>query len=135
MPAVVPYRAQVAQVLLIEDDPAIRSALIRGLLIERGHAVDSAAAALPGLESAVTNRPDLVVLDLGLPDVDGTTMLRMLRGASRVPVIVATARDDEAEIVAVLDAGADDYLVKPFSAAQLLIKSGHTSGIRDLGRK
>jgi DNA-binding response OmpR family regulator len=114
----VPYRAQVAQVLLIEDDPAIRSALIRGL-IERGHAVDSAAAALPGLESAVTNRPDLVVLDLGLPDLDGTTMLRMLRGASRVPVIVATARDDEAEIVAVLDAGADDYLVKPFSAAQL----------------
>jgi DNA-binding response OmpR family regulator len=59
------------------------------------------------------------VLDLGLPDMDGTTMLRMLRGASRVPVIVATARDDEAEIVAVLDAGADDYLVKPFSAAQL----------------
>ena len=112
------YRARVAQVLLIEDDPAIRSALIRGLA-ERGHAVDSAAAALPGLESAVTNRPDLVVLDLGLPDLDGTTMLRMLRGASRVPVIVATARDDEAEIIAVLDAGADDYLVKPFSAAQL----------------
>ncbi|GAA5122907.1 response regulator transcription factor [Pseudonocardia adelaidensis] len=109
---------QVAQVLLIEDDAAIRGALIRGLT-ERGHAVDSAAAALPGLESAVTNRPDLVVLDLGLPDLDGTTMLRMLRGASRVPVIVATARDDEAEIVAVLDAGADDYLVKPFSAAQL----------------
>jgi DNA-binding response OmpR family regulator len=108
----------VAQVLLIEDDPAIRGALIRGLT-ERGHAVDSAAAALPGLESAVTNRPDLVVLDLGLPDLDGATMLRMLRGASRVPVIVATARDDEAEIVAVLDAGADDYLVKPFSAAQL----------------
>ena len=96
--------------LLVEDDPAIRGALIRGLT-ERGHAVDSAAAALPGLESAVTNRPDLVVLDLGLPDLDGTTMLRMLRGASRVPVIVATARDDEAEIVAVLDAGADDYLV------------------------
>jgi two-component system KDP operon response regulator KdpE len=114
----VSYRAQVAQVLLIEDDPAIRGALIRGLT-ERGHAVASAAAAMPGLESAVTNGPDLVVLDLGLPDLDGTTMLRMLRGASRVPVIVATARDDEAEIVAVLDAGADDYLVKPFSAAQL----------------
>lgn len=113
-----PYRARVAQVLLIEDDPAIRGALIRGLT-ERGHAVDWAAAAMAGLESAVMNRPDLVVLDLGLPDLDGTTMLRMLRGASRVPVIVATARDDEAEIVTVLDAGADDYLVKPFSAAQL----------------
>jgi two-component system, OmpR family, KDP operon response regulator KdpE len=114
----VPYVPQVAQVLLIEDDAAIRTALIRGLT-ERGHAVESAAAAMPGLESAVTNRPDLVVLDLGLPDLDGTTMLRMLRGASRVPVIVATARDEEAEIVAVLNAGADDYLVKPFSAAQL----------------
>jgi DNA-binding response OmpR family regulator len=108
----------VAQVLLVEDDPSIRSALIRGLG-ELGHAVDSVATALAGLEHAVTHRPDLVVLDLGLPDLDGTTMLRMLRGASRVPVIVATARDDEREIVAVLHAGADDYLVKPFSAAQL----------------
>ncbi|HET9139800.1 response regulator transcription factor [Actinophytocola sp.] len=105
-------------VLLVEDDPVIRRALIRGLT-ERGHAVDSAATGMAGLERAVANRPDLVVLDLGLPDVDGRTVLRMLRGASRVPVVVATARDDEAEIVAVLDAGADDYVVKPFSAAQL----------------
>jgi DNA-binding response OmpR family regulator len=112
------YRARVAQVLLVEDDPMIRGALLRGLG-ERGHAVDSAPTALAGLERAVSARPDLVVLDLGLPDMDGTTMLRMLRGASKVPVIVATARDDEAEIIAVLDAGADDYLVKPFSAAQL----------------
>ncbi|MHA6792495.1 response regulator transcription factor [Pseudonocardia bannensis] len=107
-----------AQVLLVEDDPAIRGALIRGLT-ERGHAVDSAPTALAGLETAIGRQPDLVVLDLGLPDMDGAMMLKMLRGASRVPVIVATARDDEAEIVAVLDAGADDYLVKPFSAAQL----------------
>ncbi len=113
-----PYRARVAQVLLVEDDPAIRSALIRGLG-EHGHAVDSVGTALAGLEHAVTHGPDLVVLDLGLPDLDGATMLRMLRGASPVPVIVATARDDERQIVAVLDAGADDYLVKPFSAAQL----------------
>lgn len=114
----VAYRAQMAQVLLIEDDPMIRGALLRGLG-ERGHAVDSAPTALAGLERAVNHRPDLVVLDLGLPDLDGTTLLRMLRGTSQVPVIVATARDDETEIVAVLDAGADDYLVKPFSAAQL----------------
>lgn len=107
-----------AQVLLVEDDAAIRGALVRGLS-ERGHAVDSAPTAMAGLEQAVGNRPDIVVLDLGLPDLDGTVMLRMLRGASRVPVIVATARDDEAEIVAVLDAGADDYLVKPFGSAQL----------------
>jgi DNA-binding response OmpR family regulator len=107
-----------AQVLLIEDDPTIRTALIRGLT-ERGHAVTWAPTALAGLEQAVGDRPDLVVLDLGLPDLDGTTMLRMLRGVSKVPVVVATARDGEAEIVAVLDAGADDYLVKPFGAAQL----------------
>ncbi len=113
-----PYGSGVAQVLLVEDDPTIRAALLRGLC-ERGHAVDSAPTALAGLEHAVTRRPDIVVLDLGLPDLDGATMLRMLRGASQVPVIVATARDDEAGIVAVLDAGADDYLVKPFSAAQL----------------
>jgi len=107
-----------AQVLLVEDDATIRTALVRGLG-ERGHAVDSAPTAMAGLERAVSHPPDVVVLDLGLPDLDGTTMLRMLRGASAVPVIVATARDGEAEIVAVLDAGADDYVVKPFGAAQL----------------
>lgn len=106
------------QVLLVEDDPAIRRALIRGLS-ERGHAVAWAAAGMPGLEQAVSHRPDVVVLDLGLPDVDGRMVLRMLRGVSRVPIVVATARDDETEIVEVLNAGADDYVVKPFSAAQL----------------
>jgi DNA-binding response OmpR family regulator len=108
----------VAQVLLVEDDPTLRGALQRGLG-ERGHAVDAAPTALEALARVVAGRPDLVVLDLGLPDIDGTTVLRMLRGATRVPVIVATPRDDDAEIVTVLDAGADDYLVKPFGAAEL----------------
>jgi len=68
----------------------------------------------------VTESPgDVIVLDLGLPDVDGRKLLRMLRAFSPIPVIVATARDDESEIVQTLDAGADDYVVKPFSAAQL----------------
>jgi DNA-binding response OmpR family regulator len=116
--ATCPIVRGVAQVLVVEDDPTIRTALVRGLT-ERGHAVASAPTGLAGLEHAVGHRPDVVVLDLGLPDVDGTAVLRMLRGVSRVPVVVATARDDEAEIVAVLDAGADDYVVKPFSAAQL----------------
>ena len=107
-----------AQVLLIEDDPTIRIALSRALA-ERGHAITSARSALEGLRLAVEGSPDLVVLDLGLPDLDGREMLRMLRAVTAVPVIVATARDQEAEIVAVLDAGADDYLAKPFSAAQL----------------
>ncbi|MEU8272405.1 response regulator transcription factor [Sphaerisporangium sp. NPDC049002] len=107
-----------ANVLLVEDDATIRTALMRGLR-ERGHAVSSAPTALDGLRQAVSERPDLVVLDLGLPDLDGTEMLRMLRAVSRVPVIVATARDGDAEMVRLLDAGADDYVVKPFSAAQL----------------
>ncbi|MFC4529556.1 response regulator transcription factor [Sphaerisporangium dianthi] len=107
-----------ANVLLVEDDATIRTALMRGLR-DRGHAVSSAPTALEGLRLAVSERPDLVVLDLGLPDLDGIEMLRMLRAVSRVPVIVATARDGDAEMVRLLDAGADDYVVKPFSAAQL----------------
>ena len=107
-----------ANLLLIEDDSAIRTTLLRALR-ERGHAVASSHTAMDGLQTALAERPDLVVLDLGLPDLDGRELLRMLRAVSKVPVIVATARDDEAEIVRVLDAGADDYLVKPFTAAQL----------------
>lgn len=107
-----------AQVLVVEDDPTIRTALTRALT-DRGHAVTSAPSAMAGLQFAVDQRPDLVVLDLGLPDVDGLEMLRMLRGVSQVPVVVATARDDEKSIIAALDAGADDYVVKPFGGAQL----------------
>ena len=105
-------------VVIIEDDAAIRVALERGLA-RRGHTVHSAATALGGLETVVEQSPDVVVLDLGLPDVDGAQVLGMIRGVSEVPVIVATARDDEAEMVRVLDRGADDYVVKPFSAEQL----------------
>ncbi|GIJ80780.1 DNA-binding response regulator, OmpR family, contains REC and winged-helix (wHTH) domain [Micromonospora phaseoli] len=107
-----------ARLLLIEDDLTIRTPLVRALR-ERGHAVAAASTAMTGLRDALDDRPDLVVLDLGLPDLDGRELLRMLRAVSAVPVIVATARDDEREIVRVLDAGADDYLVKPFTAAQL----------------
>jgi DNA-binding response OmpR family regulator len=104
--------------VLIEDDPAIRVALERALS-RHGHAVHSARTALAGLELVVERSPDAVVLDLGLPDVDGTQVLGMIRGISAVPVIVATARDDESVMVQVLDQGADDYVVKPFSAEQL----------------
>lgn len=106
------------QLLIVEDDAAIRTALSRAL-VDRGHAVTSAATAASGLAIIATASPDLVVLDLGLPDMDGLAMLRMLRAVNTVPVIAATARDDERAIVAVLDAGADDYLIKPFSSAQL----------------
>jgi DNA-binding response OmpR family regulator len=104
--------------LIVEDDLRIRTALTRAMT-ERGHAVSSEPAGLPALQRIFEVPPDLVGLDLGLPDVDGLQVLRMLRPVSSVPVIVATARDDDVATVAALDAGADDYLVKPFSAEQL----------------
>ena len=107
-----------AVVLLIEDDLAIRTALTRALT-DRGHVVASEPAAMRGLQHVLDDPPDLVVLDLGLPDVDGLQLLRMLRPVSAVPVIVATARDDDVSTVRALDAGADDYVVKPFSAQAL----------------
>jgi DNA-binding response OmpR family regulator len=107
-----------ARVLIVEDDLTIRTAVIRALT-ERGHSVTSAHTAMTGLQLAVTDRPDVVLLDLGLPDLDGREVLRMLRAVNPVPIIVVTARSTEAEIVRLLDAGADDYLVKPFGAAQL----------------
>jgi len=108
----------VAQLLVVEDDERIRTALIRALR-ERGHAVSSAGTALAGLRQAVEERPDLVVLDLGLPDLDGHELLRMLRAVSAVPVVVATARDDDDSVVRALNSGADDYVLKPFRADQL----------------
>jgi DNA-binding response OmpR family regulator len=108
----------VAHVLVVEDDPAIRSALVRSLT-ERGHAVSSAPAGMPGLQQALDEQPDLVLLDLGLPDLDGHSLLTMLRAVRSTPVIVLTARDDDPSVVRALDAGADDYVVKPFGMDQL----------------
>jgi len=105
-------------VLIIEDDDRIRPLLMRSL-DQRGYAVDSAITGMQGLQRAVETRPDLVILDLGLPDVDGTQVLSMLRAVSDVPVIVASARDDDPSLVGCLDAGADDYLVKPYTTTQL----------------
>ncbi len=107
-----------AQLLLVEDDAAIRRALIR-TLTERGHAVTSMPAAMPALQHLLASPPDLILLDLGLPDVSGFEALRMMRAVSSVPVVVVTARDDEADIIRVLDAGADDYVVKPFGPGQI----------------
>jgi DNA-binding response OmpR family regulator len=107
-----------ASVLVVEDDQRIREALAAGLAAA-GHAVRTEASATAALGAAVAWQPDVVVLDLGLPDIDGADALRMLRGVSAVPVIVATARDDEEEVVRLLDAGADDYVVKPYSVAQI----------------
>jgi len=107
-----------ASILVVEDEQRIRESLaIR--LSERGHDVETVARALDGIERAVSGDFDAVVLDLGLPDLDGVEALRMIRAVSQVPVVVATARDDEQDIIDVLDKGADDYVVKPYSADHL----------------
>lgn len=107
-----------ASVAVIEDDQQIRDMIVRALAAA-GHHVLAYATGADGLKAVIDETPDVVILDLGLPDIDGSDVLRMIRGVSDVPVIVATARDDESEIVALLDAGADEYVVKPFSGGQL----------------
>jgi DNA-binding response OmpR family regulator len=111
----------VTRIVLIEDDVDIRR-LVADALAAEGHDVESAATAMNGLELAVRNAPGLVVMDLGLPDLDGNELLRMIRAVSQVPVMVITARGADEAVVRTLDAGADDYLVKPFSVAQLLAR-------------
>ncbi|HEY2947155.1 MAG TPA: response regulator transcription factor [Micromonosporaceae bacterium] len=120
-----------ATVLIVEDDLVVRGAMLRSLT-DRGHAVDAVGTALEGLRRVAAAPPDLVVLDLGLPDLDGADALRMLRGITDVPIIIATARDDEPGIVRLLQAGADDYMVKPFTAAHLDARI--TSVLRRAGR-
>ncbi|MFI6514338.1 response regulator transcription factor [Spirillospora sp. NPDC050679] len=107
-----------ATLLLVEDDDHVRHALLRELSTFR-HVVRSAGRALDALREVAADAPDMVILDLGLPDLDGGEALKMLRAVSQVPVIVATARDDEQEVIRLLRAGADDYVVKPFSAGHL----------------
>ncbi|MER5439756.1 response regulator transcription factor [Streptomyces sp. NPDC002790] len=107
------------RVLLIEDDERLASALATALF-ERGHLVDRASRADEGLR--LKDRADFVLLDLGLPDMDGLDMLRRLRRVSAVPVIVLTARGDERTVLQGLSCGADDYLTKPFRIKELLAR-------------
>jgi DNA-binding response OmpR family regulator len=112
------YRAGMTSVAIIEDDRRIRESLSKRLA-ERGYDVETAATAMSGVQLVVSGSFDVVILDLGLPDLDGTEALRMIRAVTDVPVVVATARDEEAEIISVLDSGADDYVIKPFSSEHL----------------
>jgi DNA-binding response OmpR family regulator len=110
-----------SEILLVEDEATVRAALIRTLL-DHGMRVVPVGTAMDALRTVTFGEPDLVLLDLGLPDLDGASVLRMLRGISDVPVIIATARGDERSIVELLDAGADDYVVKPFASKQLVAR-------------
>ena len=107
-----------AAVVIIEDDQRIRELMAR-VLAEKGYEVEGAGTALDGLQLIVAHSPDVVVLDMGLPDLDGAELLKMIRAVTDVPVVVATARSEDRDVIRTLDAGADDYLVKPFSVEQL----------------
>ncbi len=118
-------------VLIIEDDAPIRR-FVRMALDAEGWNVVEAETVRQGLIDAGTQQPGLVILDLGLPDGDGVDLLRDLRGWSTVPVIVLSARSDEQDKIAALDAGADDYLTKPFSTGELLARV--RASVRRAGR-
>jgi two-component system KDP operon response regulator KdpE len=108
-------------ILVIEDEPGIR-AVLRVLLEAENYRVIEAGSAERGEIEARTHKPDLLLVDLGLPDDDGLALIRRVRAWSPVPVVVLSARTMESQKVAALDAGADDYVTKPFSAAELLAR-------------
>ena len=109
------------RVLVIEDDPAVRSVL-RALLKGQGYTLVEAATAARAVIEARSYRPDLLLVDLGLPDADGIAVIRRVRSWSTVPILALSAGDGEEEKIAALDAGADDYIAKPFSGAELLAR-------------
>lgn len=109
------------RILLVEDDDDIREALSRALT-SQGVTVAAVARGADALGRLTEFAPDAVILDLGLPDLEGSDVLAMIRSLSDVPVLIATARDDESGVIRLLDAGADDYIVKPYSAAQVLAR-------------
>jgi two-component system KDP operon response regulator KdpE len=109
------------RVLVIDDEPQILRALRINLSV-RGYEVTTAATGAAALRAAAETRPDVIVLDLGLPDIDGSEVLAGLRGWMNAPVIVLSARSDPAEKVAALDAGADDYVTKPFGMDEFLAR-------------
>jgi two-component system KDP operon response regulator KdpE len=109
------------RILLVDDEIAIQRA-VRPLLRTRGYDVSVSATGHDALEMAAAEQPDLVVLDLGLPDLDGTEVCRRLRASSAVPIIVLSARSAESDKVDALDLGADDYVTKPFGPEELLAR-------------
>ena len=110
-----------ARILLIEDEAPIRR-FLKIALGSAGHETLEAGSGREGLEQAVTGNPDLIILDLGLPDMDGKSVVREIRSWSSLPILILSVRDGEAEKIAALDAGADDYVTKPFATGELLAR-------------
>ena len=107
-----------SRILVIEDDQRIRE-LVCKHLAEEGHLVTSQSSGLEGLRAITESEPEVIILDLGLPDLDGLDLLKMARSVTEIPVLVLTAREDEETILKAFSVGADDYVVKPVSGPQL----------------
>ncbi|HZD59670.1 MAG TPA: response regulator [Anaerolineae bacterium] len=110
-----------ARILVIDDEEQIRR-LLRVALEGHDYQIDEAPSGHDGLRQAATFHPDLIILDLGLPDLDGLTVLERIREWSQVPIIILTVQEDESEKIKALDSGADDYVTKPFSMGELLAR-------------
>ncbi|MDD4857920.1 MAG: response regulator transcription factor [Candidatus Krumholzibacteria bacterium] len=112
---------QGVRILIVDDEKAIRR-FLKASLASHGYAVIEAASGTDALEKSVSFHPDVVVLDLGLPDMDGVEVIREVRKRAKTPIIILSVRDEVNDKVAALDAGADDYLTKPFSITELLAR-------------
>jgi two-component system KDP operon response regulator KdpE len=108
-------------VLIVDDEESIRR-FLRVALTSQAYKVSEAASGQDAVSAAKNDKPDIVILDLGLPDMDGVEVTRLLRQWTRVPIIILSVRGAESDKIAALDAGADDYLTKPFSAGELLAR-------------
>lgn len=112
---------EAATILVVDDEPPIRR-LLRNILSVQDYAVIEAATGAEALSQVAATRPDAVILDLGLPDLDGIAVIARVRETSSVPIVVLSSRDDEKAKVAALDQGADDYVTKPFGAEELVAR-------------
>jgi two-component system, OmpR family, KDP operon response regulator KdpE len=112
---------QIVKILIVDDESAIRR-LLKASLKSQGYAVVEASGGREGIEQTAMSHPDLIILDLGLPDLDGLKVLKSIREWSKVPIIILTVRDSEIDKVSLLDSGANDYITKPFSVPELLAR-------------
>ena len=112
---------QCVRVLVVDDEHGIRK-FLRTSLIAQGYELFEAATGQEAIQAVPINRPDVIVLDLGLPDLDGIDVTRTLREWTEIPIVILSVRDQESDKIAALDAGADDYLTKPFGVGELLAR-------------
>ncbi len=127
-----------ATILIVEDEPEIRR-FLRSSLTAEGYKIVESATAARGSVDAATHKPDLAIIDLGLPDFDGIDVIRRIRGWSSMPILVLSARVQERAKIDALDAGADDYVTKPFGVGELLarvrVALRHAAGVRTAARE